>query len=72
MSDHMDTESKGFLARFATPNPNCHAGSAIIDKMRKQVPEGLPGRKKGPRPSESILPKLQDRKGLDTCQVQSH
>lgn len=69
MTKRMDPESETFVGRLMSPNPNCHAGTAVIDKMRKQVPEiyGL-GKKSHDRETESILPKLQDMKDLATCE----
>uniref|UniRef100_A0A915JQH2 Uncharacterized protein n=1 Tax=Romanomermis culicivorax TaxID=13658 RepID=A0A915JQH2_ROMCU len=72
MTPNMDPTSKGFLAKFSVPNPNCHAGTTVIDKVRKQVPEivGLP-KKRGAthhsKRTEAIIPKFQVRTGLDNC-----
>lgn len=67
MTRSIDKESETFVGRFMTPNPNCHAGTAVIDKIRKQVPEirGL-GRKSHDRRTESVMPRLQVHTDLET------
>jgi len=67
MTNSMDKESETFVGRLLAPNPNCHAGTAVIDKMRKVVPEiyGL-GRRAHDPETETILPRLQVKAGLET------
>ncbi|VDP11261.1 unnamed protein product [Soboliphyme baturini] len=68
MTGKMDPESKTFLSRIAQPNPNCHAGTAVIDHFRKQVPRYLDNGvyPKHSRKTESILPKLYEYHNVES------
>jgi hypothetical protein len=69
MRGKMEKKSEGMLTKMGTPNPNCHAGTAVIDKFRRQVPDIVIGARMNrchDRKTESVLPKFAQLKGLPT------
>lgn len=59
------TDSEALLPRLFTPNPNCHAGTGVIDIRRRTVPEGM-GYRRDKR-SEGTIPRQFDTRGLADC-----